>query len=459
MKMRNTICRSVLIVSGLLSPALTTHGQTAGSDADRSELYTLERCVQIALENNPQIEIARKQVESRQAAVFGSYTGVMPVINATVINANRTTSGDTPVILEGVVIREAPGSTRTNYGKGVFLRADLYNGGRNWNTIRRARQLADSEEFGRINTENQVMVDVKTRYYSLLRALRLKEVTEEQVRLNEEQLRRSQSMYEIGSVARVDVLQARAQLGGVRINLHNQENAVLRARAELTNVMGIRSDAVFRIEDPLEGGPLETVAPMSEQDALRLANLTNPAIQRDEGNIRSALLQTKMARGGLWPTVSGTISYNRSGVRFQDVYGTYDKNWRLSFGLNLSLPILNGTQTYADISQAQAQQLISEETLRQTRRTTSLTIRGALLDLNTAREVIALSNDNIAAAEESLRLAEERYRVGSGTLLDVFTAQEALARAKSDLAGAQYDYLIAQATLDGALGKRMQSEG
>ena len=83
----------------------------------------------------------------------------------------------------------------------------------------------------------------------------------------------------------------------------------------------------------------------------------------------------------------------------------------------------------------------------------------ALLNLDTAREVISLSNDNIVAAEESLRLAEERYRVGSGTLLDVFTAQEALARAKSDLAGAQYDYLIAQATLDGALGKRMQSEG
>jgi len=76
-----------------------------------------------------------------------------------------------------------------------------------------------------------------------------------------------------------------------------------------------------------------------------------------------------------------------------------------------------------------------------------------LLDLETAREVITLSNDNIVASEESLRLAEERYRVGSGTLLEVFTAQEALVRAKSDLAGAQYDFLIAQATLDGALGK------
>ena len=454
MMMRNTICGAVLILSGLLGPAERAHGQNAGAGPGTGDLYTLDRCIQIALANNPQIEIARKGVEVQQANLFSSYTGVMPVVNATVVSANRTTSGDTPVIVEGVVLREAPGSTRTNYGKGVFMRMDLYNGGRNWNTIRQARQLTESEEFAQNSTEHQVIVNVKTSYYGLLRALRLKEVTEEQVRLNEEQLRRSRSMYEIGSVARVDVLQTTAQLGAVRISLRNQENSVLQARAELANVMGIGSSEVFDIVDPLEDRSLDTSAHMSLQDALRLADLTNPAIQRDEGRIRSAMLGTKMARGGLWPTVTGTIAYNRSGVRFQDVYGTYDKNWRLSFGLNLSLPILNGTQTYAEISRAQAQQLIAEETLRQTRRTTTLTIRTALLDLETAGEVIGLSNDNIAFAEESLRLAEERYRVGSGTLLDVFTAQEALARAKYELVGAQYDYLIAQARLDGALGKQ-----
>ncbi|MCY3773483.1 MAG: TolC family protein [Gemmatimonadetes bacterium] len=453
MMMRNTICWAVLMSAGLLTHGAPAYGQNPGSGPGAGDLYTLDRCIRIALENNPQIEIARKQVEVRQAAVFGSYTGVMPQLTANLVNANRTTSGDTPVIVEGVVLREAPGSTRTNYSNNVFLRMNLYNGGRNWNTIRRDRQLVDNEKLGQVNTENQVTVDVKTRYYSLLRAMRLREVAEENVRLNEEQLRRSQSMYEIGSVARVDVLGARANLGGARINLRNQENAVLQARAELANVMGIGSSEAFRIADPLEGGSLDTAASMALPDALRMADLTNPAIQRDEGGIRSAMLGTKMARGGLWPTISGSVGYSRSGVRFQDVYGTYDKNWRLSFNVNLSMPILNGTQTYADISQAQTQQLIAEETLRQTRRTTSLTIRRALLDLDTAREVIALSGDNIAASEESLRLAEERYRVGSGTLLDVFNAQEALARAKSDLAGAQYDYLIAQATLDGALGK------
>ncbi len=453
MKTRHAIGWAVLIAAGLFTRGEAAFGQVSGSAATAGGPYTMEQCIQIALQNNPQIEIARKQVEVQEAALFGTYTEVMPTLNATIMGANRTTSGDRDIIVEGVVLREAPGSTRTNYRNGVFLNMSLYNGGRSWNSIRQARQESESEEFAQNSTENDVVVNVKTGYYNLLRALRLKEVTEENVRLNEEQLRRTQSMYEIGSVARVEVLQTTAQLGAARINLRNQENAVFQARAQLANVMGIGSSEVFEIIDPLEGGALDTTALMSLQDALRLANLTNPAIQRDEGRIRSAMLGTKIARGLLWPTVSGNIGYSRTGVRFQDVYGTYDKNWNLSFGVNLSLPILNGTQTYAEISRAQAQQLIAEETLRQTRRTTSLTIRNALLDLETAQEVITLSNDNIVASEESLRLAEERYRVGSGTLLEVFTAQEALVRAKSDLAGAQYDYLIAQATLDGALGK------
>ena len=453
MKTRHAIGWAVLIAAGLFTRGEAAFGQVSGSAATAAGPYTLEQCIQIAMQNNPQIEIARKQVEVQRAALFGTYSGVMPRLNATIVGANRTTSGDRDIIVEGVVLREAPGTTRTDYRNNVFLNMVLYNGGQNWNSIRQARQVSESEEFAQSSTENQVTVDVKTSYFSLLRAIRLKEVTEEQVRLNEEQLRRSQSMYEIGSVARVDVLQTRAQLGGVQISLRNQENAVLQARAQLANAMGIGSSEVFEIIDPLEDEALDTTALMSLQDALRMADLTNPAIQRDEGRIRSAMLGTKTARGGLWPTVSGNIGYSRSGVRFQDVYGTYDKNWNLSFGVNLSLPILNGTQTYADISRAQAQQLIAEETLRQTRRTTTLTIRNALLDLETSREVITLSNDNIAFAEESLRLAEERYRVGSGTLLDVFTAQEALARAKYELVGAQYDYLIAQATLDGALGK------
>jgi outer membrane protein len=455
MILRQVLYQSLVIFTGLVISAGPTLAQnTEQSNQQADETLTLAQCLQIALENNPQILIAEGQVEVSQAQTYGSYTGILPTITASIINGNRTTSGDRPQILEGVVIGAVPGGTRTNYSNQLALQYTLYNGGQNWNSIRRNKQLEVNSKYNVSNTENQVVGNVKTQYYNLLRAIRLKEVTDEQVKLSEEQLRRSQSMYEIGSVAKVDVLQARAQLGQVRITLYNQQKAVSQGKANLNNAMGIDINTPLNPVDPIDGNIMASPAPMSLTDATTMALQQNPTIQRDTGGIQAADLQTKQARGGLWPTIRGGVTYSRNGVAFRDVYGNYSNNWNLGFNINVSLPILNGTQTYANIQSAQAQQMIAEETLNQTKRATRLSIRQSLLDLETSRQVIELSNENIVASDEGLRLAEERYRVGSGTLLDVFNAQVTLAQAKSALVIAQYDYLIAQGTLDLALGKR-----
>lgn len=457
MILRQILRQSFVVFTGLLmsvGPTKAQEGQHQQAPQPVGETLTLDQCLQIALENSPQILIAEGQVEVSQAQTYGSYTGVLPNITASIINGNRTTSGDRDQILEGVVIGQVPGGTRTNYSNQLALNYTLYNGGQNWNNIRRNKQLEVNSKYNVSNAENQVVGNVKTQYYNLLRAIRLKEVTDEQVKLSEEQLRRSQSMYEIGSVAKVDVLQARAQLGQVRITLFNQQKAVSQAKASLNNAMGIDINTPLNPVDPITENIMATPAPMSLGEATTMAFQQNPTIQRDTGGIQAADLQTKQAKGGLWPTVRGGVTYSRNGVSFRDVYGNYGNNWNLGFNINISLPILNGTQTYANIQSAQAQQMIAEETLNQTKRSTLLSIRQSLLDLETSRQVIGLSNENIAASDEGLRLAEERYRVGSGTLLDVFNAQVTLAQAKSALVIAQYDYLIAQGTLDQALGKK-----
>jgi TolC family type I secretion outer membrane protein len=401
-----------------------------------------------------QVVIAQQQVEVSEANAYGSWTGVMPQINATVLSGNRITSGDRPLIQNGEFIRNVPGGTSTSYSNGVSFNQTLYNGGQNWNAIRRDRVGVENARWNVRVTENQIVTNVKVQYYNLLRAMRLREVAQEQVRLSEEQLRRSESMYEIGSVAKVDVLQARAQLGQVRISLYNQDKAVRQAQAVLNNAMGVDVNAPVDIVDPIGSEPLRPAPLMSLAEATQMALGSNPTVQRDQIGIRSARINNRIARGGLWPTVTGSISYGRSGVAFRDVYGNYGQNWNVSLRLNISLPILNGTQTYAQIQQTQASVLVAEENLEQTRRSIVLAIKRALLDLETTSQVVELSNENIVAAEEGLRLAEERYRVGSGTLLDVFNAQVTLAQARSSLVSARYDYLIAQANLEDALGRQ-----
>jgi outer membrane protein TolC len=58
----------------------------------------------------------------------------------------------------------------------------------------------------------------------------------------------------------------------------------------------------------------------------------------------------------------------------------------------------------------------------------------------------------LISAQEDLRLAQERYRVGAGTLLDIINAQVNVTRAKTTLVQAKYDSMIAQASLEAAMG-------
>lgn len=443
---------NVILAGGLVLFNSSAYGQDPAPATGQK--WTLDQCIDTALRNNMQLAIAARQVEVDEAQVYGAYTGVVPRLTANVLNSNRTTSGDRPLIQEGVVIRNVPGGTTTNFSSGLSLNQTLYNGGQNWNTIRQEKEQVETSKWNVKSAEYTVIASVKEQYYGLLRAARLKDVVLEQVKLSEEQLRRSESMFEIGSVAKVDVLQARAQLGQVRINLLNQDRIVRQARAALNNAMGLDVNAPVDVVDPIGDNTPNFGAAMSMEEAMRITNSNSPTVQRDQSNIRASRISASIAKGARWPSVFGTAGYSRSGVRIQDVYGHFGQNWNLAFGLNVSVPIWNGTQISANIDQAQVNLLRAEENLEQTRRTISLAIKSALLSLEITRQVIELSNENIVAGEEGLRLAEERYRVGSGTLLDVFNAQVTLAQAKSSLVSARYDYLIAQSNLDEAIGRR-----
>ena len=455
---KSTFSRLVCTAAALLLLTGSARAQQAESNQHNqpvSGLLTLEQCIQIALARNSQILISQGNVEVSEAQAYGSMSNVLPRVNASLMNTSKSYLAPRDVFLQdGTFFGTQPSSATTNVNMAVSLNQTIYNGGQSWTNIKQARQNVKNSMMGVDNTKNLVVANVRNQYFNLLRTIRLKEVTEEQLKLNEEQLRRSQSMYEIGSVAKVDVLQARATIGNTRIALYNQETQVLQAKANLNTALGQNVNLPIEIVDIINtDDPSLPAAPMNADEAMAMAIRDNPAIKQQNGVISSQRMGVRISKGALWPTVSGNVSYTRRAQAFGNVYGNFGRNWSWNFGLNVSLSLLNGTQTYANIQASQANLVNAEESLENTKRNTVLAVKQALLSMEAAREVIQLSRENILAAEESMRLAEERYRVGSGTQLDVFTAQLTLFQAKANLVSAQYDYKISEASLDQQLGR------
>jgi len=127
----------------------------------------------------------------------------------------------------------------------------------------------------------------------------------------------------------------------------------------------------------------------------------------------------------------------------------WGKEWNPN--LVLSLPVYNGGATKARVAQAGSQFKQIETSLEQLERGIVLQIKQALSNLETARESIYAQKKNVDLAEETLSLAEARYRSGAATNLDVLDAQLVLTRARTGYANALYNHNIARADLERAM--------
>ena len=171
-----------------------------------------------------------------------------------------------------------------------------------------------------------------------------------------------------------------------------------------------------------------------------------------EENAYGADLMVSRSYAVLWPTLSAFFSYNRSHEGFAKVYGSWDKNWNMNWGLSLRWNLFNGFNDKVRIQKnklAHRSYLVTQE---ETKRNLKSEIVNQIDTFNSYLEIIDINEDNLEAAQEEFRLAEERYRIGSGTALEVREAQVNLNRAEQTLVAAKYNARMTQASLEQILG-------
>ena len=124
--------------------------------------------------------------------------------------------------------------------------------------------------------------------------------------------------------------------------------------------------------------------------------------------------------------------------------------------LQISLPIFDGFQRDLSVSQARSQHEDLKESVRAGQLQVRTDVQGRYLGLNTSFQAIAVQAANRDAARDQLRLAQDRYRLGSGSTLEVSDAQNAVQRAEGDYVNAIYEYHKAIAALELAVGRSLR---
>ena len=251
-----TALMAVLLVAGfpgrpeaavILSPFPQPAERAAGEDAPsgpRGRL-TVDQCVEIAFKNSPNILAASHTMNATRSRVGQAWSGYYPRIE---LNGAYTRSDRRLTWPQGTL---TPLITQDNYSWSATLTQNIADFGRTDTLVSiRQRDLDASREDLR-DTTGQIVFNVKSAYYGLLRAEKSRDVLRETVMLFEKQLEEAKVFYEAGMRARFDVTNAEVELSNAKLNLVRAENALRTARVTLNNAMGVPDALDYEIEDSL----------------------------------------------------------------------------------------------------------------------------------------------------------------------------------------------------------------
>ena len=205
--------------------------------------------------------------------------------------------------------------------------------------------------------------------------------------------------------------------------------------------MAAADDSAFSLRPPA----LDSAAIRAEAEA------RSPQLQAALASSEAARASYRASRSAYWPTLSlsGNVGMNGSSSSGYDLYDNR------SVSLALSWPLFNRFQREQNIETQRNAQLVAEAQAAEAARAVSADITAQLAQLEAASARITITQMSVLAAQEDLRVQQERYRLGASTIVDLLTSQEALDQAEVDVVNARFDYLRARAQIEAIIGRSL----
>ncbi len=403
----------------------------------KGELLTLERCIETALVRHPSIVAAKSTANASESRTGQAKAGYYPSIDWTT-SASRTSVGPRETL------GFKTGSALFNsYSAGATLNQTIFDFGKTASQVRVGTFNHDSSLNDLENVAGQVILNVKQAYFGVLQAKRNRMVSEEAVGQFRLHLEQAKGFYEVGTKPKFDVTKAEVDLSNAKLNLIKAENAVRLAVANLNNAMGVPMAPEYMLEDTLSFQKYE----ITFENALARAYENRPDLKSTVARRQAAESSIELEKKGYFPVLTGTAGYNYAGNDFP-----LKRGWNI--GATLTVPLFSGFLTKYRVDEAKANLDVlkaNEESLRQV---IFLEVQQAYLNLQEAEERIPTAELTVKQAEENFEIARGRYGAGVGNPIEVTDAEVALSNAKTAYIQALYDYKVAKATLEKAMGTR-----
>lgn len=393
--------------------------------------YSLEDCIQIALQNNPGIISSSYNVDESAVRIHEARSGYFPSIN---INSSFDRSSTKGAIT----------SPDNSYNAGVSARYYLFQGLKTNASVNAANYNYQASSYQHEVNKQDMILKITQGYYRMLQSGRLIESAEKTIERAKLFLDYANAKFKSGLASRSDILKAEVELSNSNLTLIKAKNDFLAAKGNLNLLLGLSADSPISIIDDLA---IIEQNQFQEFDELKKQSYQNrPELKKfnEQLNVQKSSIQ--IAKGDFLPTLSADASYNYGGTEMSSL----KENW--VYGLTLSIPLFSGFSTKARVAEEEIALKGLEKQFESLSQQVSLDVWNSYLNIKETDERIINAKTFLENAQENLRIAEGQYREGAGSMIEVIDAQTNYVIADQTFIQSLADYKVAVASLKRATG-------
>lgn len=430
---------------GLIVGMLLYTGLSIAQESQKP--LTLEESVRIALERNLKLHSSMEGIIGaefrRKAALtdfFAKWTGQY---GYTFYNSPTVVGFSALTLPSGKVAN----TDREVFNLNTTVSQPLFAGGSILANYRNEKLGVDLSKMDVETVKRDIVLQVREGYFNILKAEKFLEVALQTVKQFTAQLEVTKAFFDVGIVAKNDVLQAEVRLANAKQGLVRAENDLILAKSAFNSLLRNEIDVPLQVIDILSYSPF----PLRFEESLKEALEKRPEIKTASLKVEQAKEGVKIAKSGFFPTVSLSGGYSRvsdDALLMGDYRG---ERWTVQGVATITLG--DWGKTAYKVGESKVKVAQAEDAKVQLVEGIILEVKSSYQNMLVAEKNIRVAEKAIEQAEENLRMNEERYKHQVATATDVLDAVTLLAQARFNYYGALSDFNIAKARLERAMGR------
>ncbi|WP_026712674.1 TolC family protein [Flavobacterium daejeonense] len=416
--------------------------------------WNLEECVKYALDHN--ISIRQSELDTQTAVIDkkDAYGKFMPSVSASA--SHSWNIGLNQDITTGLLKNQTTQFTSAGANVGI----DIYKGLQNVNNLRKAKLSLLASRYQLQKMQEDIALNVANAFLQVLFNKENLKVQNEQLAIDNKQLKRTQELVNAGNLPKGDLLDVKATIAADNQKVIAAENALLISKLSLAQLLQLDSFDNFDVADSEEFQMNQSILNQTPTSIYNKAKQERAELKIAQTNLEIAQKNVSIAKGAYQPTLRGFYNFNTR-VSYADValrdpttgaiigtqpppkfFDQFNDNKGQSFGAQLNIPIFSGFAVRNNVERSKVSFEKSKIALEQQELDLQRNVYTAFTDAKGALKAYESAVQALDSRLESYNYAKEKFEVGLMNAFELSQSQTLLSAAQSEVLRAKYDYIF-----------------